>query len=162
MHVTRQMLPSNLPTKRQTECLKLPFFSNTILLSSRLLELRSEVIRNLPSQCVRLVSFLRFEDLGVDEFAQYIVDLSSIVIAAEDDLVVPDTFLIPILQGKQAMLGQNALVSAHEWLSFAVVHILKNRDDGLVRELDVDEEVYDPGAADAVVRNKGLNHRDED
>ena len=127
-----------------------------------LLESRSEVVCNLPSQCVRLVSFISCKKLRVDEFVQYVVNAPSIVVATENGLVVPGAFSIPILDDIQGMLDQYMLISAHKRLSFTVVHVLENSDDSLVLEPDVDEEVWNPVAASIVVESVGLDHGDED
>ena len=156
------MLRPNLPTKRQAECLKITSRFQYNPLSLHLLELRPEVVCNLLTQGDCLFSLIRRKKMRVDEFAQNVVDTTSIIIATENGLVVPGALSIPILDDVQSMRDQYLLVSAHEWLDFTVEHVLENSNDSLVLESDVNEEIWNPGTTRIVILGVRLDHGDED
>ena len=94
---------------------------------------------------------------------QQVLDLSSIIIATEDSPVVPNAIVIPLLANVENMFSQHSLVPTHKWRSFIVIHVLEGGDDTLVRELDVEEQIWDPsgGCAARVVECVRLDHGNE-
>lgn len=57
-----------------------------------------------------------------------------------------------MLANIEDVLSQHPLVPTHKWLKLIVVHVLKSGNDGFVRELDMKEEIWDPGGRSATAR----------
>ncbi len=124
----------------------------------------SKSSQDFPPQITNIISIRLLEVFILTQLLQEVIDIISILIAAKQSCIGLDTVLVPLSKSIDHMLSQVTFSRACEGRDIVVPHVLYDRDDSLIWEVDFNKEVRKPGTgADSVLKLNGVafEHRDE-